>query len=82
MTNGMTYRFAETEGLRKYKHKGEYIMTKEKLMKIAERNLYKAKKSMENNYNRQGITDIERENLSNNVEFAEIVCELIKISIR
>lgn len=55
-------------------------MTKEKLIQMAERNLIKAKKSMEFNYNRQGVTDAERENLSNNVEFAEIVCGLIKIN--
>lgn len=55
-------------------------MTKEKLIQISERNLSKAKRALDYNYNRQGITEIERENLSNNVEFAEIVCELIKIN--
>ena len=55
-------------------------MTKEKLIQIAERNLIKARKSMEINYNRQGVTEIERENLSNNVKFAEIVCGLIKVN--
>ena len=55
-------------------------MTKEKLMQIAERNLSKAKRALEHNYNRQGITDIERENLSNNVKFAEVTYELIKIN--
>lgn len=55
-------------------------MTKERLIQIAERNLNKAKKSMEHNYNRQGVTEIERENLSDNVKFAEVVYELIKIN--
>ena len=55
-------------------------MTKEKLMHIAERNLNKAKKSMEHNYNRQGITETEKENLSDNVKFAEVVYELIKVN--
>lgn len=56
------------------------MMTKEKLIHIAERNLNKAKKSMEHNYNRQGITENEQANLSDNVEFAEIVYELIKVN--
>ena len=55
-------------------------MTKEKLIQIAERNLIKARKSMELNYNRQGVTEIERENLSNNVEFAEVVFQLVKVN--
>ena len=53
-------------------------MTKEKLIQISERNLSKAKRALDYNYNRQGITDVERENLLNNVEYAEVVCELIK----
>lgn len=57
-------------------------MKVEKLIQIAERNLSKAKKAWDCNYNRQGITEIERENLSNNVEYAEIVCELIKCNAR
>ena len=55
-------------------------MTKEKLIQISERNLSKAKRALDYNYNRQGITDVERENLLNNVEYAEVVCELIKIN--
>jgi len=57
-------------------------MKTEKIIQIAERNLNKAKRALDCNYNRQGITEIERENLSNNVEYAEIVYELIKINIR
>lgn len=57
-------------------------MKAEKIIQIAERNLNKAKRALDCNYNRQGITEIERENLSNNVEYAEIVYELIKINIR
>lgn len=52
-------------------------MNKEQMMKIAERNLSKAQKSLDNNYNRQGITESERENLSNNVEYAKVVYDLI-----
>lgn len=52
-------------------------MNKEKMVQIAERNLHKAKKALENNYNRQGITELERENLSNNVEYAQRVYDLI-----
>lgn len=56
------------------------MMTKEKLIHIAERNLNKAKKSMEHNFNRQGITETEKANLSDNVKFAEVVYELIKVN--
>lgn len=55
-------------------------ITKERIIEIAERNLRKAKRALECNYNRQGITEIERENLSNNVEYAETVYELIKVN--
>lgn len=54
----------------------------EKIIQIAERNLSKAKKALDCNYNRQGITETERENLTNNVEYAEIVYELIKCNAR
>lgn len=52
-------------------------MNKEKMMQIAERNLNKARKALDNNYNRAGITQSERENLSNNVEYAQTVYNLI-----
>lgn len=52
-------------------------MSKDKMMQIAERNLNKAKRAFDNNYNRQGITEIERENLSNNVEYAQMVYDLL-----
>lgn len=55
-------------------------MTREKLIQISEKNLFKAKKALEHNYSRPGITEIERENLSNNVEYAEVVCEMIKVN--
>ena len=52
-------------------------MTKEKLIAIAERNYKKAKISLHNNYNRQGVTEQERENLKANLEYAQIVYDLI-----
>lgn len=56
-------------------------MNKEKMLQIAERNLNKANRALENNYNRQGITDVERENLANNVEYAQAVYDLIANNI-
>lgn len=52
-------------------------MDKEKLLQIAERNLKKAQKALEANYNRKGIADDEKKNLVDNVEFAEMVYDLI-----
>ena len=53
-------------------------MTKEKLMQIAERNLKKAILALHSQINRPGITEKEIQNLTDNVEFAEIVRELIE----
>ena len=53
-------------------------MTKEKLLQIAERNLKKAKIALLANSNRKGITDEEKNNLVNNVDFAQTVCDLIE----
>ena len=52
-------------------------MNKEKMIQIAERNLKKAKMALLNNYERKGITEQEIENLSNNVEYAQMVYNLI-----
>ena len=52
-------------------------MDSERLVQIAERNLKKAKKALEISCKRQGITDEERNNLADNVRFAEVVCDLI-----
>ena len=52
-------------------------MNKEQMIQVAERNLNKANKALINNYNRSGITEHERENLSNNVEYAKVVYDLI-----
>ena len=52
-------------------------MNKEKMLQIAERNLKKAKMSLLNNYERKGVTEQEFENLSNNVEYAQIVYDII-----
>ena len=52
-------------------------MNKEKMLQIAERNLKKAKMSLLNNYERKGVTEQELENLSNNVEYAQIVHDMI-----
>lgn len=53
-------------------------MTKETLLTIAERNVKKAEKAYEHNYNRQGVTGLERINLIHNVEYAKIVYEMLK----
>lgn len=52
-------------------------MNKEKMLEIAERNLRKAKMSLFNNYDRKGVTEKELDNLSNNVEYAQTVYDLI-----
>ena len=52
-------------------------MSKDDMIKIAERNLKQAQMKFNNNYNRTGITEVERENLSNNVKYAKIVLDLI-----
>lgn len=52
-------------------------MNKEQMIKIAERNLRKAQMSLLNNYNRKGVTEQEIKNLSNNVEYAQKVYELV-----
>ena len=52
-------------------------MDKERLLQIAERNLKKARKALEMNCSRHGITDEEINNLSDNVKFAEVVYDLI-----
>ena len=56
-------------------------MTSEKLLSIAKRNLKKAEIAHKHNYDRQGITENERENLSDNVEHAKIVLDLINAKI-
>ena len=53
-------------------------MTKVQLMAIAERNIKKAEKAMEYNINRTGITEQEKENLKNKIEYSKIVYELIQ----
>ena len=53
-------------------------MTKAQLMTIAERNVKKAEKALKLNINRSGITEQEKENLMNNVEYTKIVRELIR----
>ncbi len=52
-------------------------LTKEQMIAIATRNLKKAKYAFDHNYNRAGITKQEKENLMNNVEYNQIVLDLI-----
>lgn len=52
-------------------------MNKEKMIQIAKHNLKKAEISLDNGYKRKGITALEIENLSDNVEYAKIVYGLI-----
>lgn len=53
-------------------------MTKEKALKIAERNLKKAEMTYKHNYNRQGVTEQEKENIVNNLEYAKFVLDMIE----
>ena len=52
-------------------------MTKEQLLTIAERNVKKAEKAFEQNYNRTGITGLERINIVNNLEYAKFVYNML-----
>ena len=52
-------------------------MTKERLVQIAERNLKKAQRALLVNRERQGITEEEINNLSDNVKYAQVVYDLI-----
>lgn len=52
-------------------------MNKEKMLQMAERNLRKAKIALEHNFDRNGITETEKQNLTNNVEYAQKVYDLI-----
>lgn len=53
-------------------------MTKETLLIIAERNLKKAEKAFEHNYNKKGVTGLERLNIVENLEYAKIVYDMLK----
>ena len=57
-------------------------MYKEQMLKIAERNLRKAKKALENNRKRSGMTEDELENLLSNVKYAQVVYHLIDNNIK
>ena len=52
-------------------------MNKEKMILIAEKNLRKAKISLQQNINRSGATELEKQNLSEKIEYAQIVYDLI-----
>ena len=56
-------------------------MNKEKMLQIAEHNLKKAKMALLNNCERKGITEQEVKNLSNNVEYAQVVYDLIVANV-
>lgn len=47
-------------------------------LSIARRKVIKAEKALEHNYYRKGITDEERRNLMNSVEFAKYVYQLVE----
>ena len=55
-------------------------MDRVKIVQMAERNLKKAKMSLSNNRNRKGITEQEIENLTNNVDYAQYVYDLLVAS--
>ena len=52
-------------------------MNKEKMLQMAERNLRNAQKALLINHDRKGITEQEIENLSDKVEYAQEVYDLI-----
>lgn len=52
-------------------------MSKEEMLTIAERNLKKAQYAFDHNFNRPGVTENERINLKNNLEYAKCVRDLI-----
>lgn len=52
-------------------------MQREKMLAIAEKNLRKAKYSLQFHYDRKGVTEQERENILRNVEYAQTVYNLI-----
>jgi cell division protein FtsI/penicillin-binding protein 2 len=52
-------------------------MNKDRMLQMAARNLKKARKALTINCSRQGITEEERNNLADNVRFAEVVYDLI-----
>ncbi len=52
-------------------------MTKENMMIIAERNLRKSKLAHKNNINRPGVTEQEIKNLERNLEYNQIVYDMI-----
>ena len=52
-------------------------MTTETILKIAERNLHKAHMAMQSNYERNGVSEQEKENLINNVEYTQLVYDLV-----
>lgn len=49
----------------------------EKMMYKAQRDVHKAQKAYDLNYNRSGVTEQERENLADNVAYAHLVLELV-----
>ena len=52
-------------------------MTKQEMLDKAERNLRKAEIAFHSQFNRPGITEKEKEDLANNVEYAMKVRDLI-----
>ena len=53
-------------------------MTKERALTIATRNVKKAEIAYNFNYNRSGVTEQERQALSDHLEYAQMVYELLK----
>lgn len=53
------------------------MITKETMLQIAERNMRKAQIALNNNCERKGVTEQEITNLTNNVEYTQIVYDLI-----
>lgn len=57
-------------------------MTEEQILLISESNLEKSQRKYNGNYNRKGVTQNERDNLTKNVEYAKIILDIVKKSIK
>lgn len=52
-------------------------MTKQEMLNKAERNLRKAQISFDKNFNRAGVTEQEKKNLADNVEYSTVVRDML-----
>lgn len=57
-------------------------MSEEQILLMSENNLEKSQRRYDRNYNRKGVTQEERNNLTKNVEYAKIILDMVKQSIK